>query len=342
MKRLQQNRIEILSKYLQTTRIDPALFPEILDHLSCEAEERLWDGKSFDQAYHGIVGTADAETLLLLSAETKYLLAMEKSLNDIVFEGRNKLYGAYALRKGYKQTVQRSLILGVSLFLLMVMLPELYARLMPELKSKDIAYIVEAKPINITLPKVPEPARPLPEPPKVVEKLVKSLSIEVLPDEVVVTEATLPTLDELADANPGPVTQEGTKGILLIEPSAVKLETLSGSIAPPKHRVEEEVTYAEEAPSFVGGMAGLASFLQRNLRYPREASKVGVEGRVFVQFTVGSDGSIENVRAIKGIGFGCDEEAERVVKMMPSWKPGKQSGRAVRVRYTLPVLFQLN
>lgn len=342
MKRLQDNRIEMLSKYLQEAKVDPDLFPEILDHLSCEAEERLWDGKSFEQAYSGIVEQADPKTLLFLSAETKHLLAMEKSLNDIVFEGRNKLYGAYALRKGYKQTMQKAVLLGVTLFLLMIMLPDLYARLVPEKKAKDIAYVVEINTIDIKPEPKKEP-KPLPEvakPP--VAKTVKVESFYVLPDAQVDVEYTPPVNADLEGADPGQETFDGTgtgatavdAPVGVAEPAAAPVEL--------KPEAEQTLLIAEESPEFIGGMSKMAAFLQKNLRYPREATRANVQGRVFIQFTVGSDGKIENVTSVKGIGFGCDEEAERVVRAMPAWKPGKQSGRPVRVRYTLPIAFQLD
>jgi protein TonB len=192
MKRLQENRIDLISKYLQTSKLDPALFPEILDHLSCEAEERLWDGKSFEQAYHGIMETADPRTLLYLSAETKHLLSMDKSLNDIVFEGRNKLYGAYALRKGYKQTMQRAVLLGVTIFLLMVMLPDLYARLVPERKALDIAYEIEIENVTIKPKQASKPQVRLILPKRVHTELesFKTTLFTVLPHEILDVENT--------------------------------------------------------------------------------------------------------------------------------------------------------
>jgi protein TonB len=199
MKRLQENRINLISSYLKTAKLDPELFPEILDHLSCEAEERLWDGKSFEQAYEGIVETATPQSLLYLSAETKHLLGMDKSLNDIVFEGRNKLYGAYALRKGYKQTVQRSVLLGVTIFLLMVMLPDLYARLVPELQDKDIAYELEMKNITIKPELVTKPHAKvlLPKKDEQETKSFITTLFNVLPSEIVEVEYTPPTSPDM-------------------------------------------------------------------------------------------------------------------------------------------------
>lgn len=101
-------------------------------------------------------------------------------------------------------------------------------------------------------------------------------------------------------------------------------------------------TAVEQNPEFMGGMDALLKFLQKNLRYPTPAVNANVGGKVFMQFVVGQDGSITKVDVLKGIGFGCDEEAQRVVKLMPRWSPGKQSGRPVAVRYTLPISFQLS
>jgi protein TonB len=77
------------------------------------------------------------------------------------------------------------------------------------------------------------------------------------------------------------------------------------------------------------------------MKYPAQARRMGVEGKVFVQFVIGKDGAISDVKVLKGIGAGCDEEAIRVVQSSPSWNPGKQRGKAVKQRYTLPIIFKL-
>ena len=83
-------------------------------------------------------------------------------------------------------------------------------------------------------------------------------------------------------------------------------------------------------------------YLSSNIKYPEEAKEKGISGRVFIQFVIEKDGSVSNVKVMKGIGGGCDEEAVRVVKAMPKWKPGKQKGKPVRVNYILPVSFKLD
>ncbi len=104
---------------------------------------------------------------------------------------------------------------------------------------------------------------------------------------------------------------------------------------------ESILTYAEQMPSFPGGSEALNKFITTNMKYPPLAKENGIEGRSMLSFTVGSDGKISNIQDIKKLGWGCDEEAIRLVKLMPAWIPGKQNGKAVAVRYTLPVKFAM-
>jgi periplasmic protein TonB len=109
----------------------------------------------------------------------------------------------------------------------------------------------------------------------------------------------------------------------------------------PAPKDEEIFTVVEQNPEFVGGNAAMYAWLGKNIKYPAAAQRANISGKVFVSFTVNTDGSITDAQVLKGLGFGTDEEAIRVVKSMPKWKPGKQSGRAVRVKYNLPISFQL-
>lgn len=106
--------------------------------------------------------------------------------------------------------------------------------------------------------------------------------------------------------------------------------------------VEQEIfQIVEEMPQFPGGEQKLMEFVAKNIKYPQIARETGIQGRVFVGFVVEPDGSISNVKLLRGIGGGCDEEAMRVIKSLPKWKPGKQRGKAVRVSYQIPVFFKL-
>jgi periplasmic protein TonB len=111
-----------------------------------------------------------------------------------------------------------------------------------------------------------------------------------------------------------------------------------------EEEIEEDVifTVVEDQPSFPGGEEARIRFLQENLRYPQMAREAGIQGTVFVTFVVERDGSVTDVRVLRGIGGGCDEEAVRVVRNMPRWQPGRQRGQPVRVQFNMPIRFVLN
>ena len=107
--------------------------------------------------------------------------------------------------------------------------------------------------------------------------------------------------------------------------------------------VEQEVSQnVEEMPAFPGGEAKLMEYISTNINYPQRARNLGIQGRVFVGFVVEPDGSVSNVKLLRGIDSDCDEEAMRVIKSLPKWKPGKQHGKPVRVYYQLPIFFKPN
>jgi periplasmic protein TonB len=104
---------------------------------------------------------------------------------------------------------------------------------------------------------------------------------------------------------------------------------------------EEIFTVVESMPSFPGGDAGVYAYLQKNTKFPKQAIEANITGTVYVAFVVEKDGSITDVRILRGIGGGCDEEALRVVKNMPRWTPGKQRNIPVRVNFNLGIKFTL-
>ena len=112
-----------------------------------------------------------------------------------------------------------------------------------------------------------------------------------------------------------------------------------------KEEEAEEVqifTVVESMPSYPGGEAARIQYLNENIRYPQMARESGIQGRVFVTFVVERDGSVTDVKVLRGIGGGCDEEAIRVIQNMPKWEAGKQRGKPVRVQFNMPILFKLN
>ncbi|MCC5927663.1 MAG: energy transducer TonB [Cyclobacteriaceae bacterium] len=104
----------------------------------------------------------------------------------------------------------------------------------------------------------------------------------------------------------------------------------------------EVFTVVEQPPVPEGGLQQLYRFISREMRYPEEARQSGIGGKVFVEFIIDKDGLVKDIRTVKGIGYGCDEEAERVLTGMPAWQPGMQRGQAVAVKMILPITFALN
>lgn len=121
-----------------------------------------------------------------------------------------------------------------------------------------------------------------------------------------------------------------------------KIEEVIWSGEPlPEEEVDEIIDIAETMPSFIGGYEAFYKFVGKNLKYPPQARRIGVEGKVFVHFVVDKDGSLSDISIARGIGAGCDEEVLRIVGMSPKWNPGLQRGNPVRVRMMLPITFRL-
>ena len=158
---------------------------------------------------------------------------------------------------------------------------------------------------------------------------MKYVAPKVTKEEVV--EEEIPTIEEIKKVEISTETTEGPETVVFEEP--VKEVVDNGD--------DQIYTVVEQQPEFPGGMEAMMKFIQKNMKYPAQARRMGTEGRVFIGFVVNLDGKITDVTPIKGISIDCDKEAARVITMMPPWKPGKQNGRAVRVRFVLPVNFKL-
>lgn len=164
---------------------------------------------------------------------------------------------------------------------------------------------------------VPPTEQPPPPPPQVQQPQI----VEV-PDEEEIEEDIKVNLDI-------EVTQE------------TKVQEIVVQAEEPKEEVDEIFTIVEDPASPKGGITAFYKYVQDKMKYPAQARRMGIEGRVFVEFVIDKDGSITEVRAVKGIGAGCDEEAVRVVQSSPNWNPGKQRGKPVKQRMVLPITFKL-
>ncbi|MBX7127122.1 MAG: energy transducer TonB [Cyclobacteriaceae bacterium] len=164
---------------------------------------------------------------------------------------------------------------------------------------------------------VPPTDQPPPPPPQVQQPQV----VEV-PDEEKIEEEIQVNLDV-------EVTEE------------TKVEEIVIKDEPVKEEVEEIFTIVEESAQPKGGLGAFMKYVGDKLKYPAQARRMGIEGKVFVEFVVGKDGAIQDVRAVKGIGAGCDEEAVRIIQGSPAWTPGKQRGKPVKQKMILPIIFKL-
>lgn len=255
---------------------------------------------------------------------------------ELVFEGRNKSYGAYVLRKSGDKNTIRGILAAVLLFVLSVSIPaiiNLIKENLPEdnqVKVTEVTTLEEPPPIDKN-----EPPPPPTEPPPPLKSTVKFTPPEIKPDEKVPDDEPPPIQDDLKDKDAGKATVEGSADGV----DASLLENAGdGEGSGP-----EIMTFAEQMPEFAGGIEEMYKFLQKNIQYPPLARENGIQGKVVLSFVVGADGKISSIEQVgKKLGWGLDEEAIRVVKAMPPWTPGKQNGKPVFVKYTLPIKFQLN
>jgi protein TonB len=249
---------------------------------------------------------------------------------DIVFENRNKEYGAYFIRKIYNKHV----IMASAIMLLLAVLVIAGPTLAELFRSKDADHDTKKDLSRVVTLDQPPPIMPNTPPPPRVEvpppvKTLKYVAPKVTKEEVV--EEEIPTIEEIKKVEVSTETTEGPETVVFEEP--VKEVVDNGD--------DQIYTVVEQQPEFPGGMEAMMKFIQKNMKYPAQARRMGTEGRVFIGFVVNLDGHITDVSPIKGISVDCDKEAARVISMMPPWKPGKQNGRAVRVRFVLPVNFKL-
>ena len=247
---------------------------------------------------------------------------------DIVFEGKNKAYGAYELRQENPKTTVRSLIIGAVIFGLAIFAPILI-NMIP---SGEDSVNLDQKIVTIKMPPKEQPKDlppPPPPPPKVDQ--VKFVKPVVAKTEEITEEP--PKVEEIKDKKLGDETIKG-------DPDAeLTVEPVGNG---PSQVVEEDnniynTAGIEVKPDFPGGMQKFYNFISKNFQTPEED---GLSGKIFVTFVVEKDGSLTDIKVLRDIGYGTGKEALRVLKSCPRWNPGVQNGKPVRVQYSLPINIQ--
>lgn len=269
---------------------------------------------------------------------------------DLIFEGRNKQYGAYKLRT---QTGKRNVKAIITIAILAALCIVLFY-----IKAGYDAYqAAHAKNENVTeLSALNQPKKKeakverkvqVEEKKEVVKEVKSSIKFTapvIKKDAEVKPEEEMKTQDQIMQTNTaiGALDVKGNSDQGEILKVTQRVETEPVKAEAPKPEVENKVfDVVEQMPSFPGGQGALMQYLANNIKYPVVAQENGVQGRVVVSFVVERDGSITDVQVVRSVDPSLDREAQRVVKSMPRWIPGKQNGQAVRVKYNVPVSFRL-
>ena len=269
---------------------------------------------------------------------------IDKNWVELVFDGRNKEYGAYVLRKetGMRNIKSMLLVFAVIIAIMAgvaakVAIENAFPKKVAIETDVELTKLAEKKEV-----KVEKKAPVKVEEQKVVEKVKSSVKFtppvikkddEVKPEEV-------KSQEDLNKTNTA-IGSFDVKGNDETGGEVLKAKEVIAQPEPPKEEETKVFDVVEVMPTFPGGQQALFEWLSKNIKYPVVAEENGVQGRVIVTFVVERNGSITDVQVAKSVDPSLDKEAVRVVKAMPHWIPGKQNGSAVRVKFTVPVTFRL-
>lgn len=267
---------------------------------------------------------------------------------DLIFEGRNKEYGAYKLRK---QTPKRNIQSIIAIAILAVLFVGFYVAKSAydqyQMSHQKNDQITELSTLNQPKKEAKVERKQIEQPKekevvKEVKSSIKFTAPVIKKDNEVKPEEEMKTQDQLMDTKTaiGALDVKGNsdQGEIMKVTQRVADEPVKED----KPEVENKVfDVVEQMPSFPGGPNALNQYLSNNVKYPVVAQENGVQGRVVVSFVVERDGSITDVKVVRSVDPSLDREASRVVSSMPKWIPGKQNGSPVRVKYNVPVSFKL-
>lgn len=257
----------------------------------------------------------------------------KNDLDEVVFEHRNKQYGAYALRKSYDAHLLKATLSSFGLFLLLGAVFYLLTLFRPAIEVAETLKVISfdntlSRKIEIVPDELPEKIS--------AGKNVDNMHYRIVKDPLATQPLiTPPDPSSIHQSNGTSTATSGTGDV-----SGVGLQ--SNTVAQPI--VEEKTpyaTFATEMPSFEGGNEALITYIRKQLVYPTEAMEFGKEGKVLISFVVQTDGTLSNIEIIRGFGFGSEDAAKKLIEGMPKWKPGKQNGKLLPVKFILPLQFQL-
>ena len=244
---------------------------------------------------------------------------------DLVFSGKNKAYGAYKMRETSPRRHSIAVILVIVIALIGFSITTLIKMATP--KQKEVMTEVT------TLSQLEEPEvkqeemkriEPVAPPPPALKSSIKFTAPVIKKDEEVRDEDEIKSQTELTETK-----------------VAISIADVKQVVTQAEPEPEKVFDMVEQMPQFPGGQAEMMQFISKNMKYPTIAQENGTQGRVTCQFVVGADGKVRDVKVLRGVDPYLDKEAVRVIMSMPKWIPGKQNGKAVSVKYTIPVMFRL-
>ncbi len=272
------------------------------------------------------------------------------SLNDIVFENRNKNYGAYQIRQAYENHLSRATMIGVAMFALA--LAAFWFKFHQEPADSvintdgilEMREVVLTPPPPVIEPPILEPPKSDPTPPAAsaaapVVATVVNRELTVTTSDQVDPNENPPTQDELANKVNGSTNTDGPPATDGASSGSGTGTGIGGTDTGIEVNVDEVINFADKMPEYEGGQKAMAKFFRDNMRVPSVVGEKEISGTVYVGFVVNNKGEVTDVKILKGIHPACDNEAIRVVSKMKKWIPGQQAGRNVSVRYTIPIRF---
>jgi periplasmic protein TonB len=248
------------------------------------------------------------------------------NFDDIVFEKRNKEYGAYKLRKKYNRNLLIGMVIGIIIIGTAVIAPYISAKSLVN-REKRAERQVQIQMENLDQPQEAPPPPPPPPPP---------------PAETVAQVRYVPPV--MVDS----IRPEEAKQMMTADQANSEVKNTDVQV---QETVQEEVkeeeaptevfVVVEEMPAYPGGDKAMMEYIYANIQYPEIAKENNIQGRVILRFCVTYKGGVDQVSVMKGVDPSLDNEAIRVIKSLPAWKPGKQGGKPVNVWYSVPITFQL-
>ncbi len=260
---------------------------------------------------------------------------------DLIFEGRNKAYGAYEMRSSSPKRHNLATLIVVVVALLAFTLPKLVRNMIPEkdmdMEMTEVTTLSNLKEAEVKKNEELKPLTQAPPPPPL-KSSIKFTAPVIKKDEEVSDEEEIKSQEELTESKVT-ISIADVKGN--DEEHGQDIADFKEAIKPVVEEDNKVWEIVEQKPQFPGGEAALMKYIRDNMQYPSIAQENGIQGRVVVRFVVSKDGSVRDVTVMRGVDPSLDKEAIRVVKSLPNFIPGKQNGHAVNVYYILPVSFRL-